>query len=282
MHIDKKYLQKSNKSVDIKITRIYNVLILLAKSKQKQVSINENYKSNNRGEIKMKAKEALENIAVDFDTSGMEPTTLGDKNPDLHFAERYKEEMKVILAELEATNKKLSLYKQLFDELNMSIEFDTTDVDDHPQDYEYLEQSPASEKALQLFKQIQEIEKDESSSEIDVSEFSDLVSDEATDKMVDEMFPELHPAEEKEDKTVGNQEKQLIGTVNFITKKEGLEIQSSFNQYSKSDKDHSLFLYQDEYKWIAIDNTTGDAFTEEFDYLIEAINWLLKGDNENE
>ena len=49
----------------------------------------------------MKAKETLENIAVDFDTSGMVPTTLGDKNPDLHFVDRYKEEVKVIMLNYE-------------------------------------------------------------------------------------------------------------------------------------------------------------------------------------
>ena len=242
--------------------------------------------NQNRGEIKMKAKEALENIAVDFDTSGMVPTTLCDKNPDLHFADRYKEEMKVIFDELE----KLKLYKEFFESLKLNLVHDYADDDfGLCKGFVYLEGSDeenlyiGNEESIKLYWKITGIEQDsEGCSEIDVSEFSDLVSDEEIDKMVDEMFPELHPAEEKEDKTDGTKEKRLTGIVRFITKDLGKDLQTSFNKYHKSDYDRLRFLYQDEYKWIAIDNTTGDAFTEEFDYLIEAINWLLKGENENE
>lgn len=42
------------------------------------------------------------------------------------------------------------------------------------------------------------------------------------------------------------------------------------------------FIASDDDKWIAIDNTTGDIWTEEFDTFISAVKWLtLKQDKIN-
>ena len=54
--------------------------------------------------------------------------------------------------------KLLELYRQLVKDLELVIEHDTTDTWDGPEDYEYLEVNYASEKALNTYKQIEEIE----------------------------------------------------------------------------------------------------------------------------
>lgn len=35
------------------------------------------------------------------------------------------------------------------------------------------------------------------------------------------------------------------------------------------------FIAQDHENWIAIDNTTGDIWTESFDNIVSAVNWLV-------
>jgi hypothetical protein len=57
----------------------------------------------------------------------------------------------------EQTEKELELYKQLFAELNMSIELKHWYSEGEIWVVEDIEQSPATEKALQLFKEIQEL-----------------------------------------------------------------------------------------------------------------------------
>ena len=48
---------------------------------------------------------------------------------------------------------------------------------------------------------------------------------------------------------------------------------------NRKDERREKFLASCEDKWIAIDNTTGDIWTEEFDSFISAVKWLtLKQD----
>lgn len=54
--------------------------------------------------------------------------------------------------------KLLELYRQLVKDLGLVIEHDTTDTWDGPEDYEYLEVNNDSEKSLNTYKQIKEIE----------------------------------------------------------------------------------------------------------------------------
>lgn len=45
---------------------------------------------------------------------------------------------------------------------------------------------------------------------------------------------------------------------------------------SGNDTRRERFIAYDKSKWVAIDNTTGDAWTESFIYIMTAIKWLMK------
>jgi hypothetical protein len=53
--------------------------------------------------------------------------------------------------------KELEMYKKLFDEFQLSIEHDTSDVDDSPEENEYLSIGGATNDIIKIFKQIQEM-----------------------------------------------------------------------------------------------------------------------------
>jgi hypothetical protein len=52
----------------------------------------------------------------------------------------------------------LNLYRKLSESLELSIDVDTADEDDRPVDFEYLYINTKSEKALEIYKQILELE----------------------------------------------------------------------------------------------------------------------------
>ena len=72
----------------------------------------------------------------------------------------------------------------------------------------------------------------------------------------------------------GNRMKKAQNPIYFITPEEALEIVKIWQDHPERNND--LYIAEAETTFVAIDNTSGDCFTEEFKTLTEAIKWLLE------
>ena len=66
------------------------------------------------------------------------------------------------ITQFESIEKELALYKEFVKEFNFSIEHDSFDEDDISKDCEYLDIGGATDKSIELFKQIKNSKQEES------------------------------------------------------------------------------------------------------------------------